>query len=1235
MAFPLAIGKMALGALKGGKAAAKNTGGKAAKKNKKSIKKNEKQADRISKRLADLEKLQKEKTEEKSQTRSIVKHEEKDAEIPDRQKDDIALEVKKLVNPLSISNITFSQVFVGNDKKSMSYAKKVTEDNTNYLKKLVGHTEEIAENTKYVVDQDTAIKKDEKKNKYEDPEVFKQLQKSSKDKKELGWLGKLMGLVGFIALFHKQILEWWNDTAWPWIKDEVWTYLVKKKDEFVKWIKCKWEKFKEWVAEKWEKFKGWIECKWEKFKVDAKEFFTETLPDNIKKWWKDSKEWITEKFLKIWEDAPELFAAIGIGIADWVRRKFDIDLKQIFTTIGKWGKGALDTMKIGYEYLMKSVPILESGIDILKTQWKRVKNLFGFGDDEAEAKKAKKAKNKEAKTKAEKSKESKPKSAKEAKAQTKKEIKANDAKAKRNLKKAEAKKEKANKKAIREALKKAKKGAKLIPKPIQWVLDKMPIKKMASLFIRVFKVAAVRLGIVLLAGPAGIAVISVMAAADIYTLGKWIAAKVIGEDAVIAWEAEVISEAKKLGIKFAEATGLKPTKEDYKEHRKTFGEKRAKKTKEARKLHDKKLDKEKIEKQFEKVKSLQDEVRKSPSDTKKKRLYEARKILWKMDEEYTKDYNESYAEEELNRFWGGKANYRIYLSQIQKAKEDDKRRKERSDKEVEQKLRQPGGSSYYTSGDSSEASEKANSERVDISGIKGGVNGVGGATLTGHAKKAAQIISAHEGKYGTVGDIGDGAGISFGAYQLTRASLQAFVKRMDEVGVPGAFHCRPTPRGSACLTWLKAVSTTDESKKIQDEIFVNMYYEPAMKIAKKFGITDPKAQLHVIDHAVNAGNGGAKRMLSRTQKGADSATVASARIKDYESLKNWGRYKKSWTRRVRIIEGTDVSVDSTGQISIDGDTGNGQNTSQGGVVRSSLNSTTGRSSGGYEGPNDVDSNDSQPGPMGKPAFGLPEGGKGGEKFGSFTKPSRPVNRVFVHCTASDSPAHDNINTIRHWHTDPKPQGRGWSDIGYHYMIHKDGRISVGRPIEKTPASAKGNNEGTIAIVLHGLKKSKFTEAQFTTLKKWAMQVNKAYGGKITFHGHCEVSAKTCPVFDYKKVLQLDKDGILCLDGAIAADGKEKQKNGKNSTSYVPLYGHGSQTMGDVQSKLTTSPLDSMMSPSEMATQVSTKAVTTAVKKELAQKSSVQKPKKAITTSGMGQVYIPTMLMASSTPPTST
>lgn len=141
----------------------------------------------------------------------------------------------------------------------------------------------------------------------------------------------------------------------------------------------------------------------------------------------------------------------------------------------------------------------------------------------------------------------------------------------------------------------------------------------------------------------------------------------------------------------------------------------------------------------------------------------------------------------------------------------------------------------------------------------------------------------------------------------------------------------------------------------------------------------------------------------------------------------------------------------------------------------------------------------------------------------FKKPIRSVRRVFLHCTASDDPAADNIETITKWH-----KLRGFNTIGYHFLIHKDGKVSPGRNIEVTPAAQAGNNLGTIAICLHGLKKDLFTQAQFISLKQLVSEINKAYGGKVTFHGHREVANKTCPVFDYKTVLGLDKQGYTKL-----------------------------------------------------------------------------------------------------------
>lgn len=141
----------------------------------------------------------------------------------------------------------------------------------------------------------------------------------------------------------------------------------------------------------------------------------------------------------------------------------------------------------------------------------------------------------------------------------------------------------------------------------------------------------------------------------------------------------------------------------------------------------------------------------------------------------------------------------------------------------------------------------------------------------------------------------------------------------------------------------------------------------------------------------------------------------------------------------------------------------------------------------------------------------------------FDKPERSIDRVFIHCSASDNPKHDDIDVIRGWHVNE----RGWSDVGYHFFIKKDGTVQNGRDLTKTPAAQKGHNTGTIAICVHGLEI--FTGAQFAALRSLCNEINRSYT-YITFHGHNEVNPnKTCPVFDYKQVLNLDSDGAMPLN----------------------------------------------------------------------------------------------------------
>ena len=160
----------------------------------------------------------------------------------------------------------------------------------------------------------------------------------------------------------------------------------------------------------------------------------------------------------------------------------------------------------------------------------------------------------------------------------------------------------------------------------------------------------------------------------------------------------------------------------------------------------------------------------------------------------------------------------------------------------------------------------------------------------------------------------------------------------------------------------------------------------------------------------------------------------------------------------------------------------------------------------------------------------------------FSKPSRKVHRVFIHCSASDYAHHDNIDTMKSWHL-----ARGFSDVGYHFFIQKDGTLEYGRDIEKTPAAQKGHNLYTLAICMHGLKEENFTQKQFDTLNKLAIQIDHNYEN-VSFHGHCEVSKKACPVFNYRKVLDLGRYGSL----------------NKNEISLTPLVSTKADDLPDLK-----------------------------------------------------------------------
>ena len=82
----------------------------------------------------------------------------------------------------------------------------------------------------------------------------------------------------------------------------------------------------------------------------------------------------------------------------------------------------------------------------------------------------------------------------------------------------------------------------------------------------------------------------------------------------------------------------------------------------------------------------------------------------------------------------------------------------------------------------------------------------------------------------------------------------------------------------------------------------------------------------------------------------------------------------------------------------------------------------------------------------------------------FTSATRDITEVVVHWTASYIDQDIGVEEIHRWH-----QENGWSGIGYHYVIRRDGSIERGRPINYIGAHAlaNGHNNRSIGVAFVG------------------------------------------------------------------------------------------------------------------------------------------------------------------------
>mgnify|MGYP005990440111 FL=1 len=134
---------------------------------------------------------------------------------------------------------------------------------------------------------------------------------------------------------------------------------------------------------------------------------------------------------------------------------------------------------------------------------------------------------------------------------------------------------------------------------------------------------------------------------------------------------------------------------------------------------------------------------------------------------------------------------------------------------------------------------------------------------------------------------------------------------------------------------------------------------------------------------------------------------------------------------------------------------------------------------------------------------------------------RAIHKIIIHCTATREGDDISVDTIRRWHLN-----RGWSDIGYHYVIDIKGNINAGRPIELIGAHCKGENKYSIGIAYVGgveadgvTPKDTRTKAQKDSIIRLVKKLKGCYPD-VTIHGHNEFSNKACPSYNIQDEINL-------------------------------------------------------------------------------------------------------------------
>lgn len=154
--------------------------------------------------------------------------------------------------------------------------------------------------------------------------------------------------------------------------------------------------------------------------------------------------------------------------------------------------------------------------------------------------------------------------------------------------------------------------------------------------------------------------------------------------------------------------------------------------------------------------------------------------------------------------------------------------------------------------------------------------------------------------------------------------------------------------------------------------------------------------------------------------------------------------------------------------------------------------------------------------------------------------SRPITQFIAHWAGTYTNQNLGADEIHQWHLD-----KGWSGIGYHYVIRRDGRLQRGRPLDRTGAhsGAYGHNNYSIGITFMAgyncpsgtpnpnryISSDSINSQQMATFKMFCQGFYDVWpGGQALGHYHTTDKGKVDPGFDVLEYVKVNFNKVNIL-----------------------------------------------------------------------------------------------------------